>query len=345
MNRVIRLVDKILEWQSVRLPAVRWLIGLGLLVVPFGCRVLFGSLHGMNPAMISYPFFLLGVLILETGEAIALSLVFIGVAWFLFARSGNYLAPLGWLLVSGLTIAIMNTMKRLARALKAANERQRLLFEELQHRVANSLQAASGTLELARRRLESSPAQAAQLLAEGSERLAAAAAIHRRLHDPSLFQHGLAPILQDAVASVIDVGSVAVGLDIEPMALNYDQMSILTMLVIEMANNAQKHVFQYGLGTRFTLALKAVAGGRAALTMSDDGPGLTNMTEAAPGANQLGVRITQQLTAQLGGTWTVIPGVGTTVMVEFPVRAPGVRQGDLERARKRRDAVRETAAA
>ena len=71
----------------------------------------------------------------------------------LFLPPGMYLQPVGWLLVGGFTISIIDGLKRLAQELAVANERQRVLFQELQHRVANTLHSVSGTLEIARRRI------------------------------------------------------------------------------------------------------------------------------------------------------------------------------------------------
>jgi hypothetical protein len=78
--------------------------------------------------------------------------------------------PLGWLFVGGLTIAIITALKAFAEELAATNERQRILFQELQHRVANTLQSVVRTLETARRRVDSAPSDAKRILAEGAQR-------------------------------------------------------------------------------------------------------------------------------------------------------------------------------
>ena len=85
-----------------------------------------------------------------------------------------------------------------------ANERQRVLFLELQHRVANTLQSVSGTLEIARRRIDTEPAEAKRILEDAVSRILASADVHRRLNDPTLFEQGLLSILRDAVPTVID---------------------------------------------------------------------------------------------------------------------------------------------
>ena len=116
---------------------------------------------------------------------------------YLFLPSGMYLLPIAWLFVGGLNIAIIAGLKSLAEQLAASNERQRLLFQELQHRVANTLQSVVGTVEIAKKRINTAPAEAARLLDDTSQRLSASAEVHRRLHDPALFDRGLEGILRD----------------------------------------------------------------------------------------------------------------------------------------------------
>jgi two-component sensor histidine kinase len=92
-----------------------------------------------------------------------------------------YLLPIGWILVGGLNIAIIAALSVVADELVAANRRQRFLFLEVQHRVANTLQAVVGTLDVAIRRMASSPVDAIQLMENAAQRFAASADVHRRI--------------------------------------------------------------------------------------------------------------------------------------------------------------------
>jgi two-component system, sensor histidine kinase PdtaS len=93
-----------------------------------------------------------------------------------------------------------------------------------------------------------------------------------------------------------------------------DQMSILAMLVLEIANNAAKHVFQPNLGSYFEVELKALPGRRVMLKVSDNGPGV----EDSVGKQGLGMEILEGLTDQINGTLTIAHDHGTTVRVDFP---------------------------
>ena len=79
-------------------------------------------------------------------------------------------------------------------------------------------------------------------------------------------------MLRDVLATVIDRSSVSLNLDVEELDLSLDQKSIIAMLVIEVANNAAKHVFQRDLGSRFEVTLKALSNHRAMLKVADDAP-------------------------------------------------------------------------
>ena len=91
------------------------------------------------------------------------------------------------------------------------------------------------------------------------------------------------------------------------------------MLVIELANNAQKHVFQYGRGSRLAVTLTRLSADQVALTVSDDGPGPMQQRRPETAQQGLGLDIVQGLVAQLRGTLRTTANPGTTVVIEFPV--------------------------
>ena len=153
------------------------------------------------------------------------------------------------------------------------------------------------------------------MLEAAAHRLATSADVHRRLNDPTLFHRDLETILHDAVASVIDPRTVSLAFNIEQVDLTFDQMSVITMLVIEAAHNAQKHVFQHGRGTRFSVDLNALPGRRARLTIRDDGPGIMPAPDTAGKA--LGMGIIEGLVRQLGGNARTDADAGTELAVEF----------------------------
>ena len=81
---------------------------------------------------------------------------------------------------------------------------------------------------------------------------------HVRLGGPRLFDSGLEPILRQVMATVIDQEAVFVNWKIEKIDLSLDQMSVLAMLVMEIANNSAKHVCQHDLGSQLDVELLAL---------------------------------------------------------------------------------------
>jgi two-component sensor histidine kinase len=327
MKRLTERATRILAWRWGQPVLVRWFAALLFFAAALLTRTALGTLHGANPALAFYPAILLVAVLIGWVEAVVVLCLSVGAGFFLFLPNNMYLQPIGWLMVGGLNIAIIAVLKGVARELAAVNERQQILFQELQHRVANTLQAVGGTLAVARRRVGSSPDEAVQMLDEAARRIAASADVHRRLNDPTLFERSLGSILQDAVGSVIDRHRVSMTFDVESLDLSFDQMSNVTMLVTEIANNAQKHVFQYGWGSSFSVSLRAVADDRAMLAIRDDGPGGAGGSEV--GQRRLGFKLIRALTAQLGGSFTLTPGEGTEIVIEFPLRRasrPAVRR-------------------
>jgi hypothetical protein len=300
---------------------IRWLAAFAFFGVALAARFLLGQFYGGIPSLAFYPVILIVAVAFGWKEALAVLVLSVTSGLFYFVPPGLHLQPVGWLLVGGLTIAIIGGLQALAQELAEANERQRVLFRELQHRVANTLQATVGRLEIIRRTMGSEAnAAGATMLDDAIQRMSVSADMHRRLHDPGLFEQGLKAILRDAVATAIDAHSTHVSFDIEAVRLSFDQMSVITMLVIEIANNAQKHVFERNLGWHFLVSLRALPDGHVVLSVKDDGPGWSP-TNSGDLERSLGLTILQSLADQLGGELQVKSDKGTLVSVVFPTRS------------------------
>jgi two-component sensor histidine kinase len=326
MRSLTERVAGVLAWRSNQPAIIRCLQAIGLFILALLLRIALGDLHGATVGLAFYPSILLIAALIGWQEALLVLGLSVAAGVYLFLPDKMYLQPIGWVVVGGLNIAIIAVLKKVARELIVANERQQLLFQELQHRVANTLQSVVGTLEGARRRVETAPEEAARRLDDAIQRIAASADVHRRLNDPTLFVRELGSILRDAVSSVIDRHRVALTFDIAPLDLSFDQMSNITMLVTEVANNAQKHVFQFGFGTHFAVALKAVSPDRAMLVVRDDGPGIAGPSGREDVDSRLGFKVIRALTRQLDGRLTITPGQGTEIVVEFPFGRPKDRR-------------------
>jgi two-component sensor histidine kinase len=286
---------------------------IALFGIALAIRFALGDVPGGGLFLTFYPALLIATIFLGWQEAAFILVLSLAAGWYFFLPRDMTVFIAGAGVVGATNIAIIIALKALAQQLAEANERQRLLFQELQHRVANTLQSTVATLERIRRTITLNPTDSA-LLDQAIERMFVSAEIHRRLHDPTLFDSGLEPILREVVGMMIDRERVIVNWKIEKIDLSLDQMSVLAMLVMEIANNAAKHVFQRDLGSHFDVELLALPGRRVMLKVSDDGPGVEDSEE-----NQgLGTQILKGLAVQIGGTLAIAHDHGTTVTVDFP---------------------------
>ena len=274
-------VARILGWRWRQPTLIRWLEASALFGVAFAIRFSLGPLFGAIPFLSFYPATLIAAVLLGWKEAIFVLALSVSAGLCLFLPTGMFLLPAGWAFVGILNIAIIIALKALAQELAEANERQRVLFQELQHRVANTLHSTVGRLEIVRRRISSAPPRPPTCWMRRSGGCLRPPDIHRRLHDPTLFSKGLESMLREVVATVIDQSSVTLNLKVEELDLSLDQKSIIAMLVIKAANNSAKHVFQRNLGSRFEVSLLALSGHRAMLRIRDDGPGAADAGDVA----------------------------------------------------------------
>ena len=147
---LLRWLTRALRWRWRQPPLVRWVEAVGLFGIALGIRLMVGRFYGVMPGLSFYPAILIAAVLLGWKEAIFVLVLSLAAGWYFFLPLGMMLLPAGWAFVGALNIAIIIALKALAQQLAEANERRRLLFQELQHRVANTLQATVGKLDLPR---------------------------------------------------------------------------------------------------------------------------------------------------------------------------------------------------
>jgi two-component sensor histidine kinase len=314
-----------LQWRGQR-PLVRWVEAVALFGIALAIRFPLGNVPGGGLYLTFYPALLIATVFLGWQEAALVLVLSLAAGLYFFVPRDMTVFIAGAGVVGASNIAIIVALKALAQQLAEANERQRLLFEELQHRVANTLQSTIGTLERVKRTITSNPTESLNLINHAIERMFLTAELHRRLHDPALFADGLEPILREVVTIMIDRETVEVSWKIAKIDLSLNQMSVLVMLVMEVASNSAKHVFQRNLGSHFEVELLALPGRRVMLKVSDDGDGIEESDEtnlAGQGTSsltvrRLGAQILKGLAEQIDGTLTIAHDHGRTIIVEFP---------------------------
>ncbi|WP_293682703.1 sensor histidine kinase [uncultured Phenylobacterium sp.] len=199
-----------------------------------------------------------------------------------------------------------------ARARLASQERQ---IQELNHRVANSLQLAADMLTFEQLRSRDPSAQAA--LEASRARLVAVGELHRYLYDhadrPNV---ELRPFLTGLCQAVAATTGLSCTIDADAVTVNGDMAQQLAIAINEFAINAAKHAYNGAPGGRLDITCRR-DGAELVLSVADHGPGLA--ADARPGgAGGLGMSIVAAIVRDLRGALSVRSDDGAV----FTIRAP-----------------------
>lgn len=239
--------------------------------------------------------------------------------------------PIGTLCVldytpRALTPLQRDTLRVLARQVMAQLEMRRalntnkLLRQEVDHRVKNSLQSLSSLVRIQQRSAEGEETRAA--LATVTSRIDAVAHLHEQLYrtdsGPIINLKSYLAQLSEHFMAVAPHG-VRVAVNAEECHLPSGQAVAVGTLVNEFVANAFKHAFPGGVGGDITIAVgPGSAPGTLRVTCSDTGVGLPPEANAEQGG--LGRLIAQVITAELEADLGVTSSAdGLSISLEFGV--------------------------
>jgi len=193
------------------------------------------------------------------------------------------------------------TDARLAERLKDDLLREKaILFQELQHRVANSLQIIASVLMQTARRVSSTETKG--YLFDAHSRVMSVAALQRQLAASDLGDVELRAyfieLCESIGASMIqDHEKLRLTVIADEGLATADMSVSLGLIVTELVINALKHAFPAGRGGHIRVAYTS-QGPDWTLSISDDGVGMP--TGAVPAKAGLGTSIVQALAKQVG---------------------------------------------
>jgi len=209
------------------------------------------------------------------------------------------------------------TDARLAERLKDDLLREKaILFQELQHRVANSLQIIASVLMQSARRVSSEETRGH--LHDAHSRVMSVAALQHQLAASAVGEVELRAYLTElcesiAASMIHDRKKLTLEVVADEASAPAEVSVSLGLVVTELVINALKHAFPGDRGGHILVAYK-VSGADWALSVSDDGVGMP--TGAQPAKAGLGTSIVQALAKQLGAAVAVIDShPGTSVCV------------------------------
>ena len=191
-----------------------------------------------------------------------------------------------------------------------------ILLQEVQHRVANSLQIiASVILQSARKSLSD---ETRDHLRDAHSRVMSVAALQQQLAVSRLGEVALKPYFDQLCVSVAasmirDHDQLSLHVDCDDSTVNADISVSLGLIVTELVINSLKHAYPGGRHGRITVSYQA-HGPNWTLAVADDGVGMPkDVASQTPG---LGTSIVEALAKQLNARVQVIGGhPGTTVSI------------------------------
>lgn len=192
-----------------------------------------------------------------------------------------------------------------------------VLLQEVQHRVANSLQIIASVLLQSARKVDSIESRAH--LTEAHNRVLSVADVQRQLSLTQVGNVAIKPYLTQLCRSIgasmiADHEQLRIEVSGDGSAVDAEISVSIGLIVTELVINALKHAFPQGRKGVVTVDYHSRSEGWN-LTISDDGVGMPkNPSEAEPG---LGTAIVKALASQLGALITVkdlTPGTSVSIL-------------------------------
>jgi two-component sensor histidine kinase len=188
--------------------------------------------------------------------------------------------------------------------------------QELDHRLANSLQLAADFLIFEHMRVTDPRARAA--LIETAERLSAVGQIHRFL---AAQRHAAGVDLEIFLTELGGLISDSTGLDCrveaEPVRAPGEVAQQLAIVINELAMNAAKHAYAWGDRGALNVACHS-QGGKLVITVADEGEGLDRRF-ASGQTKGLGMSIIEAIVRQLSGVLEAVNDNGARFTITLPL--------------------------
>lgn len=195
-----------------------------------------------------------------------------------------------------------------------------ILLQELQHRVANSLQIIASILMQSARKVQSEESRGH--LRDAHNRVMSIAALQQQLATSQLGKVALRPYLTNlcrsiAASMIPDQSVLSLEAEIDESSVEAEMSISLGLIVTELVINALKHAYPGNSGGKIKVSYRADETSWA-LNVGDDGIGMPTAADDAKGG--LGTSIVRALAQQLVAAITVTdakPGTVVTLRHEM----------------------------
>ncbi len=206
------------------------------------------------------------------------------------------------------------TEMELEESLKEKN----ILLSEIHHRVKNNLQIIISLINLQMDEVIGESTQKALKIIK--TRIQSMALVHEMLYSSTLFSAidltDYITTLANDIIQTFNAESKHIDLSLisDTIMLNIDQAITLGLIINEIISNAVKYAFKERSTGKITIDLKNLSHSRIAVTISDNGTGISPSAHEKTG---LGTILINALSDQLGAVMENIDGKGTTIRLIF----------------------------
>jgi two-component sensor histidine kinase len=199
--------------------------------------------------------------------------------------------------------------------LRQAIAHEKLMRQEIDHRVKNSLQSIAAYVRQRSRRSDSDEARAT--LDAVTTRIDAVAALHeqfyRTANDSGIDLRELGDRLEEITAELCQPGT-SLAVDLPSMPVGSTKASALSMIISEFVANSNKHAFVGRSRGRISIVARLAADGTIDVKCSDDGVGHDGFSDRGTSERGLGIRIIEAGVHQLGSIPVWRSGAGGTTL-------------------------------
>lgn len=210
-------------------------------------------------------------------------------------------------------------LKRHSDRMEQQAQQDRLLLQEIHHRIKNNLAVVSGLLQMQAMVTDNSEVQ--NVMEQSQLRLKSIAKIHQKIYESdSLSEVDLKAYSADLVETICEAFSddnkeFDYRVKGDSFRISIDQAVPCALIINELVTNAYKHGFPNQNGGRVELNLKA-ANRRVSVEVSDNGRGLPD-SFSLDGHDSLGTSLINTLLEQLGADMMIQNGQGATFRFSF----------------------------
>ena len=216
------------------------------------------------------------------------------------------------------------TEQKLSQEILKNNLREKeILLGEVHHRVKNNLSIIISLLSL--QDTESCTNESlTDILAIVQNRIFAIAMVHEKLYQSESFTHiDFNDYLKSLASYLFQIYKkeprIGLEFDLDQIEMNIKTAVPCGIICSELVTNAFKHAFKGRDKGKVTILLKKLNENSCALTIKDDGVGLTE-TINIDELSSLGLKLVSILTSQIDGNIKVTTENGTAFSVTFPLK-------------------------